>query len=111
MAAPPPTYSLEKIGPGAASLALLTAVLWGGNQVAIKVGLEGMPPLAMAAARFGIGWLVVAAAAVLTRRRVAADTSMIRRARRSAGPARVRETCGQSGLDRHTNEDRWVTME
>ena len=27
-------------------------MLWGGNQVAIKVGLEGMPPLAMAAARF-----------------------------------------------------------
>jgi drug/metabolite transporter (DMT)-like permease len=48
-------------------------VLWGGNQVAIKVGLEGMPPLAMAAARFTIGWLVVAAAAAFTRQRVRLD--------------------------------------
>lgn len=73
MAAPPTPYSLETIGPGAGALALLTAVLWGGNQVAIKVGLEGLPPLAMAAARFLLGWLVVAAAAALTRRRVAFD--------------------------------------
>jgi drug/metabolite transporter (DMT)-like permease len=62
----PRTYALDHIGPGAAGLALLTAVLWGGNQVAIKVGLEGMPPLAMAAARFSIGWLVVAVAARAT---------------------------------------------
>ena len=48
-------------------------MLWGGNQVAIKVGLGGMPPLAMAAARFAIGWLVVAAAAALTRERVRLD--------------------------------------
>ena len=45
-------------------------MLWGGNQVAIKVGLEGMPPLAMAAARFGIGWLVVLSAAPVTRQSV-----------------------------------------
>ncbi len=61
-----PTYPLDRIGPGAASLALLTAVLWGGNQVAIKVGLEGMPPLAMAAVRFTLGWCVVALAARIT---------------------------------------------
>ena len=48
-------------------------MLWGGNQVAIKVGLEGMPPLAMAAARFAIGWFVVAAAAAVTRQRVRLD--------------------------------------
>ncbi len=48
-------------------------MLWGGNQVAIKVGLEGLPPLAMAATRFGIGWFVVAIAAALTRQRVCLD--------------------------------------
>lgn len=73
MAAAPPTYHLERIGPGAAALALLSAALWGGNQVAIKVGLEGMPPLAMAATRFLLGWLVVAAAAAVSRERVALD--------------------------------------
>lgn len=48
-------------------------MLWGGNQVAIKVGLEGLPPLAMAVARFAIGWSVVAIAALITRERVALD--------------------------------------
>ncbi len=65
-------YRLDRIGPGAASLATLTAVLWGGNQVAIKAGLEGMPPVAMAAARFALGLAVVALAARLTRTRVTA---------------------------------------
>ena len=40
----------DRIGAGAASLALLASLLWGGNQVFIKIGLVGMPPLAMAAA-------------------------------------------------------------
>ena len=48
-------------------------MLWGGNQVAIKVGLEGLPPIAMAVVRFTIGWIVVAAAALITRQRVALD--------------------------------------
>lgn len=39
--------------------------------MAIKVGLEGMPPLALAAARFGIGWVVVAMAAAVTRQPIA----------------------------------------
>ena len=56
----------DRIGAGAASLALLAALLWGGNQVFIKIGLAGMPPLAMAAARFGIGLLIVAGAALVT---------------------------------------------
>ena len=41
--------------------------------MAIKVGLEGMPPLALAAARFGIGWVVVAMAAAVTRQPIALD--------------------------------------
>ncbi len=46
-------------------LALLAALLWGGNQPFIKIGLSGMPPLAMAAARFAVGLVVVSTAAVI----------------------------------------------
>ena len=53
----------ERVGPRAGALALLAAVLWGGNSVFIKMGLDGMPPLAMAAVRFLLGALVVWAAA------------------------------------------------
>jgi drug/metabolite transporter (DMT)-like permease len=53
-------------------------VLWGGNQVAIKVGLEGMPPLALAAARFSIGWVVVATAAAITRQPIGLEAGQWR---------------------------------
>ena len=55
----------DRVGIGAALLALLAAFLWGGNQPFIKIGLSGMPPLAMAAARFAVGLVVVAAAAAV----------------------------------------------
>ena len=61
-----PQYSAERIGAGAACLALLASVLWGGNQVFIKIGLQGMPPLAMAGTRFVIGLIVVIAAAIVS---------------------------------------------
>jgi drug/metabolite transporter (DMT)-like permease len=38
-----------------AALALLTSVLWGGNTVAIKLGLADAPPLRMAWMRFVVG--------------------------------------------------------
>jgi drug/metabolite transporter (DMT)-like permease len=57
--------SNDRVGIGAALLALLAALLWGGNQPFIKIGLSGMPPLAMAAARFAIGLGVVSAAAAI----------------------------------------------
>ena len=66
-AAVPARYSAERIGAGAASLALLASFLWGGNQVFIKIGLQGMPPMAMAGARFAIGLLVVGTAAAASR--------------------------------------------
>ena len=53
-------------------------MLWGGNQVAIKVGLEGMPPLALAAARFSIGWVVVATAAAITRQPIGLEAGQWR---------------------------------
>ena len=57
----------QHIGLQAGSLAVLASVLWGGNGVAIKAGLAGLPPLAMAGLRFSLGILVVGAAALLSR--------------------------------------------
>ena len=51
--------SNERIGLKAATLATLATFLWGGNSVFIKLGLEDLPPVAMAGARFFIGALVV----------------------------------------------------
>ena len=55
-------YGNGRIGLGAAGLALLASFLWGGTQPFIKLGLEGLPPLMMAAARFGVGWFIIAGA-------------------------------------------------
>ena len=49
----------EAIGLKAGALVLLTSVLWGGNPVAIKMGLDGVPPAAMAGLRFALGALTV----------------------------------------------------
>ncbi|MEE3234270.1 MAG: DMT family transporter [Candidatus Latescibacterota bacterium] len=45
----------DSVGLNAACWALLMAVLWGGNSVAIKIGLTAMPPVSMAALRFFFG--------------------------------------------------------
>ena len=42
-----------------AGLALLTSVLWGGNTVAIKLGLTDAPPLRMAWMRFVVGVVAI----------------------------------------------------
>jgi len=49
----------EAVGLKAGALALLTSVLWGGNPVAIKMGLDGIPPAALAGLRFLLGALTV----------------------------------------------------
>ena len=49
----------EAVGLQAGTLAFVTAVLWGGNPVAIKMGLDGVPPAAMAGLRFALGALTV----------------------------------------------------
>ena len=41
------------------TLVLLLALLWGGNSVSIKIGLQDPPPLALAAVRFLMGLVVV----------------------------------------------------
>ncbi|HWN55067.1 MAG TPA: DMT family transporter [Methylomirabilota bacterium] len=52
----------------AAILALVLAVLWGANPVAIKLGLADVAPLRMAFFRFSVSAMVIFAYAVTTRR-------------------------------------------
>ena len=49
---------------------LLLAFLWGGNIVAIKIGLRGIPPYASAAIRFGIALPLVAVWAAIRKTRL-----------------------------------------
>ena len=53
------TIRNEAVGLKAGALVLLTSVLWGGNPVAIKMGLDGIPPAALAGLRFLLGALTV----------------------------------------------------
>ena len=41
------------------ALSLLLAFLWGGNSLSIKVGLDDLPPMALAFVRFVIGLIIV----------------------------------------------------
>jgi drug/metabolite transporter (DMT)-like permease len=49
----------DKLTLKAGLLNLLTAILWGGNSVSIKLALAGIPPLCLAGIRFFLGGLVV----------------------------------------------------
>lgn len=49
----------DRITWNAAGLAVFASILWGGNSVSIKIGLGGVPPIALAAARFVLGGAVV----------------------------------------------------
>ncbi len=61
----PPLRSLDLKG---AAIALMLAALWGGNPVAVKMGLADVPPLRLAWMRFVLGGLTVLAYAWWTRR-------------------------------------------
>ena len=41
------------------ALGLLLAFLWGGNSISIKIGLDDLPPMALAFVRFVIGLIIV----------------------------------------------------
>jgi len=62
----PPLRPLDWRG---ASTALLLAALWGGNPVAVKIGLADAPPLRLAFFRFVLGGLTILAYAWWTRHR------------------------------------------
>jgi drug/metabolite transporter (DMT)-like permease len=51
--------SNERLTLRVAGLASLMAVLWGGNNIAIKFSLSGIPPFALAGVRFLVGSLIV----------------------------------------------------
>src|SRR5215468_2162260 len=57
MSAPP--EEARELDAGAVGLVLLLSALWGGNVVAVKVGLADAPPLALAWMRFILGGLCV----------------------------------------------------
>ncbi|OGL00744.1 MAG: hypothetical protein A3I14_07370 [Candidatus Rokubacteria bacterium RIFCSPLOWO2_02_FULL_73_56] len=63
------SHPAKPIDPKGAALALLISCLWGGNPVAIKLGLLDTPPLRLAAYRFVLGGLAIAAWAWATGRR------------------------------------------
>ena len=52
-----------------ASTALFLAALWGGNPVAVKIGLLDVPPLRLAFFRFVLGGLAILAYATCIRHR------------------------------------------
>ena len=49
------------------ALVIFLALLWGGNSVSIKIGLQDIPPLALAVARFLLALLAVGAWAIIQR--------------------------------------------
>jgi drug/metabolite transporter (DMT)-like permease len=53
--------SNERLTLRVACMASLMAMLWGGNNIAIKFSLTGIPPLALAGVRFLVGSLIVLA--------------------------------------------------
>jgi drug/metabolite transporter (DMT)-like permease len=57
----------KKISLKVALFVLFTALLWGGNGVSVKIGLQGIPPLALAGLRFGLGFLCIAGWILWTR--------------------------------------------
>ncbi len=56
-----------RVPPGVLAFVLLLAFLWGGNIVALKVGLTGIPPFAAAGLRFSIALPLIAAWATFRR--------------------------------------------
>jgi drug/metabolite transporter (DMT)-like permease len=60
----------QSLTPGAVALTLFLSALWGGNPVAIKIGLLDCPPLRLGWMRFVLGGLVVLAVALARRERL-----------------------------------------
>jgi drug/metabolite transporter (DMT)-like permease len=67
MSAMPPAAQHRELDARAVGLVLLLAALWGGNTVAIKIGVADAPPLALGWMRFVLGGLCVLAWGVATR--------------------------------------------
>jgi drug/metabolite transporter (DMT)-like permease len=57
----PSTQAPRDLDAGAIAMVLLLSALWGGNTVAVKIGVADSPPLMLAALRFAIGGICVVA--------------------------------------------------
>jgi drug/metabolite transporter (DMT)-like permease len=64
---PPPSGGQRELDAGAVVMVLLLSALWGGNTVAVKIGVADSPPLMLAALRFAIGGACVVAWGLWTR--------------------------------------------
>ena len=54
-----PKISADEPSTKVVALVLLLALLWGGNSVSIKIGLQGVPPFALATMRFLLGFAAI----------------------------------------------------
>jgi drug/metabolite transporter (DMT)-like permease len=63
----PSTQAPRDLDAGAVAMVLLLSALWGGNTVAVKIGVADSPPLMLAALRFVIGGICVVAWGLWTR--------------------------------------------
>jgi drug/metabolite transporter (DMT)-like permease len=63
----PSTQAPRDLDAGAVAMVLLLSALWGGNTVAVKIGVADSPPLMLAALRFAIGGICVVAWGLWTR--------------------------------------------
>jgi drug/metabolite transporter (DMT)-like permease len=64
---PPPSHGHRELDAGAVVMVLLLSALWGGNTVAVKLGVADSPPLMLAALRFAIGGACVVGWGLWTR--------------------------------------------
>ena len=53
------------------------ALLWGGNSVGLKIGLESLPPITLSTVRFALGWALVGGWALLRGHPLAVPRSQI----------------------------------
>ena len=60
----------DRLTRSAAALTILTAILWGGNSVAIKMALAGVSPIFLAGLRFLLGGLFVTGWALISRQQL-----------------------------------------
>jgi drug/metabolite transporter (DMT)-like permease len=63
----PSTQAPRDLDARAVAMVLLLSALWGGNTVAVKIGVADSPPLMLAALRFAIGGICVVAWGLWTR--------------------------------------------
>lgn len=62
---------------GTIAFVALLALLWGGNSVGLKVGLESLPPITLSTLRFALGWVLIGGWAILRGHRLSIQPSQV----------------------------------